>query len=67
MKSEVGEESLRMVDEYRQKGLMKESDGCVGMDLEAYGLGFCMFLKSVESTLIPCLYSPPSFAYLDEF
>ena len=56
-----------MVDEYRQKGLMKESDGCVGMDLEAYGLGFCMFLKSVESTLIPCLYSPPSFAYLDEF
>ena len=44
--SEVDSDSVKLVREYQQKGLFKEDQGAVGIDLEEYKLGFCMLLKS---------------------
>lgn len=49
--SECGEESLKMVEKYFASGLLTESDGAVGMNLEKYNLGFCMLRKSNGSGL----------------
>lgn len=44
--SEVDSPSVQYVKGLFQKGLLIESQGAVGMDLEPEGLGFCMLLKS---------------------
>lgn len=44
--SEVDSDSVKLVREYQKKGLFKEDQGAVGIDLEEYKLGFCMLLKS---------------------
>lgn len=44
--SEVDSSSVELVREYQKKGLFKEDQGAVGIDLEPYKLGFCMLLKS---------------------
>lgn len=44
--SEVDSDSVKLVREYEKKGLFKEDQGAVGIDLEEYKLGFCMLLKS---------------------
>lgn len=44
--SEVDSSSVKLVREYQNKGLFKEDQGAVGIDLEPYKLGFCMLLKS---------------------
>lgn len=44
--SEVDSDSVKLVKEYQQKGLFKEDQGAVGIDLEEYKLGFCMLLKT---------------------
>jgi arginyl-tRNA synthetase len=44
--SEVDSDSVKLVREYQKKGLFKEDQGAVGIDLEPYKLGFCMLLKS---------------------
>lgn len=44
--SEVDSASVKLVREYQQKGLFKEDQGAVGVDLEPYKLGFCMLLKT---------------------
>jgi arginyl-tRNA synthetase len=44
--SEVDSDSVKLVREYQQKGLFKEDQGAVGIDLDEYKLGFCMLLKT---------------------
>lgn len=44
--SEVDSESVKLVREYQARGLFKEDQGAVGIDLEEFKLGFCMLLKS---------------------
>ena len=44
--SEVGEAGKQIVLEYLEKGVLVRSEGAVGADLEAYGLPFCLLLKS---------------------
>lgn len=44
--SEVDSASVKLVREYQAKGLFKEDQGAVGIDLEAHKLGFCMLLKT---------------------
>jgi arginyl-tRNA synthetase len=44
--SEVDSDSVKLVKDYQNKGLFKEDQGAVGVDLEPYKLGFCMLLKS---------------------
>jgi arginyl-tRNA synthetase len=44
--SEVYSASVKLVKEYQSKGLFKEYQGAVGVDLEPYKLGFCMLLKT---------------------
>lgn len=44
--SEVDSASVKLVREYQAKGLFKEDQGAVGMDLEPHKLGFCMLLKT---------------------
>lgn len=41
----------RVVDELRDKGLLKESDGAMLVDLEEYGMAPCLILKNDGSTL----------------
>ncbi len=48
--SEVSEESQKIVDEYVAKGLFKESEGAIGLDLEDVKLGFFMARKSDGTT-----------------
>ncbi len=48
--SEVSEEAQSIVDEYIKKGLFKESDGAIGIDLSDYKLGFFMARKSDGTT-----------------
>ena len=43
--SECSKQSKDMVYEYYNKGVFKESEGCIGIDL-GKKLGFCMLLKS---------------------
>jgi len=44
--SEVDSDSVKLVKEYQAKGLFKEDNGCVGIDLNEWKLGFCMLLKT---------------------
>lgn len=44
--SEVDSASVKLVREYEKKGLFKEDQGALGIDLSDYKLGFCMLLKS---------------------
>lgn len=44
--SEVDSDSVKLVKEYYNKGLFKEDQGAIGIDLEPYKLGFCMLLKT---------------------
>jgi arginyl-tRNA synthetase len=44
--SEVDSASVKLIKEYQSKGLFKEDQGAVGIDLSDYKLGFCMLLKS---------------------
>ncbi len=44
--SEVDSASVKLVKEHQSKGLFKEDQGAVGVDLEPYKLGFCMLLKT---------------------
>jgi arginyl-tRNA synthetase len=43
--SELGEESKAIVREHQKSGVFIESEGAVGADLSAYGLGFCVLIK----------------------
>ena len=49
--SEVDEEGRQIVIEGGKNGIFKESEGAIGIDLEAEGLGFFMLLKSDGNTL----------------
>lgn len=44
--SDVDADSVKYVKSLQEKGFLIESQGAVGMDLEADKLGFCMLLKS---------------------
>ena len=44
--SDVDSESVKLVQEYLDKGLFKKDDGAVGIDLSEDKLGFCILLKS---------------------
>ena len=44
--SDVDASSVDLVKEYQAKGLFKEDDGAVGIDLSDDKLGFCLLLKS---------------------
>ncbi len=44
--SEVDSDSVKLARDYQKKGLFKEDQGCVGVDLSEYKLGFCMLLKT---------------------
>lgn len=44
--SEVDSASVKLAREYQAKGLFKEDQGAVGIDLSDHKLGFCMLLKS---------------------
>ena len=44
--SEVDSDSVKLAQEYYKKGLFKEDQGCIGVDLSEYKLGFCMLLKT---------------------
>lgn len=44
--SEVDSDSVKLIREYQKKGLFKEDEGAVGIDLEEFKLGFCMLLKT---------------------
>lgn len=44
--SEVGDEGKAMVQEGLEKGVLVESEGVIGADLESFGLPFLMLLKS---------------------
>lgn len=44
--SEVDSDSVKLIREYQAKGLFKEDEGAVGIDLSDYKLGFCMLLKT---------------------
>ena len=49
--SEVDEEGRQIVIEGEKNGIFKKSEGAIGIDLEAEGLGFFMLLKSDGNTL----------------
>jgi arginyl-tRNA synthetase len=44
--SEVDSASVKLIREYQEKGLFIEDQGCIGADLSAWKLGFCMLLKT---------------------
>lgn len=44
--SDVDSSSVKLVREYQEKGLFKEDQGAVGIDLNSDKLGFCILLKS---------------------
>jgi arginyl-tRNA synthetase len=44
--SEVDSASVKLAREYFEKGLFVEDQGCIGVDLSEYKLGFCMLLKT---------------------
>lgn len=49
--SDVSEDSQKIVEEFIQKGLFKESDGAYGIDMKPYKLGYFMARKSDGNTL----------------
>lgn len=44
--SEVDSDSVKLVRDYYHKGVFKEDQGAIGVNLEDYKLGFCMLLKT---------------------
>ena len=44
--SEMDSPSVSLIKEYHKKGLFKDSQGAIGIDLAEDGLGFCILLKS---------------------
>ncbi len=44
--SEVDSDSVKLIKEYQTKGLFKEDQGAIGIDLEPYKLGFCLLIKT---------------------
>jgi arginyl-tRNA synthetase len=44
--SEVDSDSVKLIKDYQSKGLFKEDQGAIGIDLEAYKLGFCLLIKT---------------------
>jgi arginyl-tRNA synthetase len=44
--SEVDSESVKLIKKYQEKGLFKEDQGAIGIDLSDYKLGFCLLIKS---------------------
>jgi len=49
--SELSEESQQIVDEYLKSGVFVESEGAVGVDLNAFDLGFMLVRKRDGNTL----------------
>lgn len=49
--SEVSEDSQKIVDEFKDKGVFVVSEGAVGIDLTPYKLGFSILRKSDGNTL----------------
>lgn len=49
--SDVSEESQKIVDEYLAKGLFKQDDGAIGLDLSDDKLGFVLLRKRDGNTL----------------
>ena len=49
--SEVSEDSQKIVDEYLKKGVFKEDQGAIGMDMSDKKLGFFMVRKTDGTTL----------------
>mgnify|MGYP001378976316 CR=1 FL=1 len=49
--SAVSEESQSIVDEYLAKGVFKEDDGAIGVDLKAHKAGFALLRKRDGNTL----------------
>lgn len=43
--SEVDADSLKLIQEYYQKGLFVKSEGAIGADLSEHNLGFCLLIK----------------------
>lgn len=44
--SEVDSASVKLIKQYQEKGLFKEDQGAIGIDLSDYKLGFCLLIKS---------------------
>lgn len=44
--SEVDSDSVKLIKKYQDKGLFKEDQGAIGIDLSDYKLGFCLLIKS---------------------
>lgn len=44
--SEVDSDSVKLIKEYQQKGLFKEDQGAIGIDLSEDKLGFCLLIKT---------------------
>ena len=44
--SDVDASSVKLINEYYEKGLFVKDDGAIGIDLKAEKLGFCLLLKS---------------------
>ncbi len=51
--SEFIDQGKKMVDELLEKGILEKSDGAVIADLEKYGLGVLLFLRSDGTALYP--------------
>ncbi len=49
--SDVDADSVKLVEEYYEKGLFVKDDGAIGMDLKGDKLGFCLLLKSDSTGL----------------
>lgn len=49
--SELGEESKALVREHQEDGVFVASEGAVGADLSAFGLGFCVLIKTDGTAL----------------
>lgn len=52
--SDFGESSKAIVREWQDKGVFVESDGAVGADLNEFGLGFCILIKSNGTATYAC-------------
>jgi len=52
--SECGELGKALVTESLEKGIFKRSEGAIGADLEAAGLGFCILIKSDGTATYAC-------------
>lgn len=51
--SEVGEKGLKISEEIAKKGIAKESDGAIIVDLEKYGLGIFVLVSKDKTPLYP--------------